>query len=459
MRHFPVFLDLRGRTVAVCGAGEVAVAKLRLLLRTEAEIVVYGTGAVDVVRAWARDGRITLVERAPVSGDFNGAALVYAADADEALDERTSHLAKEAGVLLNVVDNLEASEFITPAIVDRDPVTVAIGTEGAAPVLARGIKAKVEEMLPSSLGRLTRIGQGFRGRVEDLSSKARRAFWSKFYFGTGPQAFEKGEDAARDELERLLAEGVEKATGIVRFVGAGPGDPELLTLKARRMLHEADVVIHDRLVSPAILELARREALVIEVGKKGFGQSWKQEDINDLLVAHGRTGADVVRLKGGDPSIFGRLDEEIRVVSEAGIAFSVVPGITSSSAAAASVGRSLTRRGRNSDFRVLTGHDVNGFAAHDWRALAAEGSTAAVYMGVRSSEFLRGRLMMHGAAPDVPVTAVENASRPDQRIISTTLLELPDALRAAEPQGPVMLLLGIEPHAAPEAISQAREAL
>ena len=338
-------------------------------------------------------------------------------------------------------------------------MTVAIGTEGAAPVLARKIKAEVEAMLPATLGLLTRVGQSFRARVEGLDSRARRAFWTRFYFERGPRALEGGEREAHEALERLLAEGEGSRSGFVHLVGTGPGDPELLTLKARRLLHEADVVIHDRLVPAAVLELARREATIVETGKTAYGASWKQDDINALMVRHARAGATVVRLKGGDPAIFGRLDDEIEALEAAGIGFAVVPGVTSASAAAAAIGQSLTRRGRNSSFRVLTGHDVDGFAEHDWRELARPGATAAVYMGVKAATFLRGRLLMHGAAATTPVTAVENVSRPGQRVIATTLIDLPRAFDEAAPEGPVMILYGLEPRAAALAVSRVREAL
>ncbi len=447
MRHYPIFLDLRGRSVVVSGAGETAVAKLRLLLKTEASITVYGAGPADEIRDWAAEGRLALVARPLAAGEADGAALLYGANADAAEDARVAAIGREAGVLVNIVDDL-TSDFLTPAIVDRDPVTIAIGTEGAAPVLARWIKARVEEMLPASLGRLTRVGQGFRGRVETLGSKARRVFWSRFYFETGPLALAKGPAAAEAELERLLAEGTGAAEGIVHLVGAGPGDPELLTLRARKLLHEADVVIHDRLVSADILELARREARIVAAGKKGFGPSWAQADINREMIEAARAGLTVVRLKGGDPVVFGRLDEEAAAFDDAGVPFSVVPGITAASASAAAIGRSLTRRGRNSALRIATGHDVNGFAEQDWRELAKPGAAAAFYMGAAAATFLRGRMLMHGAAPDLPVTAVESASRPDQRVIATTLMDLPAALAEAAPRGPVMLLLGIAPRGA-----------
>jgi uroporphyrin-III C-methyltransferase/precorrin-2 dehydrogenase/sirohydrochlorin ferrochelatase len=459
MRHYPVFLDLRGRRVVVAGAGEVAVAKLRLLLKTEAELAVYGEDPAPEVEAWAAAGRLALVARELAAGDADGAALVYGATGDRAGDARAAAIGREAGALVNVVDDLEGSDFITPAIVDRDPVTVAIGTEGAAPVLARKIKAEVEAMLPTTLGLLTRVGQGFRARVEALDSRARRAFWTRFYFQRGPLALAAGEDAARAELEAMLAEGEGPREGVVHLVGAGPGDPELLTLKARRLLHEADVVVHDRLVPGAILELARREARIVAVGKIPGGPSWRQEDIGALLVAEALAGNVVVRLKGGDPAVFGRLDEEIEALEAAGVRYGVVPGITAASAGAAAIGQSLTKRGRNSSLRIVTGHDVAGFAEHDWRELARPGATAAIYMGVKAAAFLRGRLLMHGAAAGTPVTAVENASRPDQRVIATTLIDLPEALAEAAPEGPVVILLGLAPRAAARAVGALREAL
>jgi uroporphyrin-III C-methyltransferase / precorrin-2 dehydrogenase / sirohydrochlorin ferrochelatase len=212
-------------------------------------------------------------------------------------------------------------------------------------------------------------------------------------------------------------------------------------------------------VPQEIIELARREATILSVGKQGFGPSWKQEDINLLIVESAMRGDTVVRLKGGDPVVFGRLDEEVEAVEAAGIGYSIVPGVTSASASAAAIGQSLTKRGRNSAFRVLTGHNVAGFAEQDWRELARPGATAAIYMGVKASAFLRGRLLMHGARADTPITAVENASRPGQRVIATTLIDLPNALASADPDGPVMLLLGLEPRAAASSATELREAL
>ncbi|ASP21904.1 siroheme synthase [Antarctobacter heliothermus] len=448
MQHFPIFLDLAGRRVVVSGGGAAALAKLRLLLKTQAVIFVFAAEADHQILTWAAEGALTLVPRALEPGDAQCAALFYAANEDDAEDGRTAALARADGALVNIVDNLEDSQFITPAIVDRDPVTIAIGTEGAAPVLARAIKADLEERLPATLGTLARIGKGFRKMAEALPfGRARRDFWQDYYFNAGPRAITQGTEAVDRALDDLLARHLTRPErpGHISFVGAGPGDPDLLTLKARKALDAADVVIHDRLVPQPILELARREATMIDVGKTGFGPSAKQEDINALVVQHGLEGAQVVRLKGGDCTVFGRLDEEVEAVLEAGLSYDVVPGITAASAAVASIGQSLTKRGRNASARILTGHDMQGFADHDWRSLARPGEVAAIYMAKRAAHFLQGRLLMHGAAPDTPVTVVENASRPDQRVLGTTLDRLSNDLGEADLNGPALMLFGLAP--------------
>lgn len=449
MQHFPVFLNVAGRRVAVSGAGETALAKLRLLIKTEARISVFGDDPVECVETLAAQGRIVLHRRPIREGDTLCVAMLYCANDDDAEDARAATIGRAGFALVNIVDNLRDSAFITPAIVDRDPVTIAIGTEGAAPVLARRIKADLEERLPQSLGVLARIGQAFRGKAARIpQGRKRRAFWSRYYDGAGAQALEQGgPDAVKAVLDGLLGDALASrpAPGRVSFVGAGPGDPDLLTMKVRRMLHEADVVLHDRLVPAPILELARREATIIETGKSGFGPSMAQDDINAAMIEHAGTGAHVVRLKSGDPGIFGRLDEETDALIKAGIAFDIVPGITAASAAAANIGASLTRRGRNGALTVLTAHDMNGFAEHDWRALANGRQAAAIYMGVKAATFIEGRLLMHGADAAMPVTIVENASRPDQRVIEARLGGLAKRMREEGVAGPAVLLYGIAP--------------
>ncbi|WP_071674926.1 siroheme synthase CysG [Nioella nitratireducens] len=461
MKHFPIFVSVENQRLILSGGGDAAMAKLRLLMKTEARIEVYCTSPAPEIEAWAAEGHLSLIRRPLSATDVAGARLVYAADEDEAADARIKSLAETAGVLVNIVDNLADSAFITPAIVDRDPVTVAIGTEGAAPVLARAIKRDLEERLPVTLGTLARIGKTFRGAVEALPfGRKRRDFWAEYYFDKGPKTLANGGEAAvQDGLRALLAHHLsdKSGSGHVALVGAGPGDPELLTLKARRALDEADVIIHDRLVAPDILELARREATLLDVGKQGFGRHTPQDEIGRLMVRHAQRGLHVVRLKSGDPAIYGRLDEEIDALDAAGVAWSIVPGITSASAAAAGIGQSLTRRGRNSALRILTGHDTEGFAEQDWAALARPDTVAAIYMAKKGARFLQGRLLMHGAAADTPVTIVENASRPQARTLSSCLATLASDLDAADLGGPAILLYGIAPRAAEARLPELQE--
>ncbi|MCL4158523.1 UNVERIFIED_CONTAM: hypothetical protein GTU68_066568, partial [Idotea baltica] len=359
MDHFPIFLSTKNIRIIVSGGGDAAMAKLRLLMKTSAEITVFAENATPEIKQWHDAGALTLVAREMGADDATGAKLFYGANEDEIEDARTAGLAHARGALVNIVDNLEDSAFITPAIVDRDPVTIAIGTEGAAPVLARAIKADLEERLPQQLGILARIGKTFRNASYALPfGRARRDFWREYYFNAGPKAIAESKAAVQPALDNLLNTHLNKTArvGHVAFVGGGPGDPELLTLKARRALDEADVVIYDRLITSEILELARREAVMIDVGKEGFGPSTSQEHINALLVEHAQTGAQVVRLKSGDATIFGRLDEEIDAVDAHKISWNIVPGITSASAAVATIGQSFTKRGRNASVRFLTGH-------------------------------------------------------------------------------------------------------
>lgn len=447
MNHFPIFLATAGRRVVVSGGGAAALAKLRLLLKTEAEIRVFAADPDPAIVAFARVARLSLIRRTLRAGDVTGAALFYAADEDPQKDARTAAIARAEGALVNIVDNLDDSAFITPAIVDRDPVTVAIGTEGAAPVLARKIKRDLEDRLPARLGMLARIAKAFRPRAESLPAGApRRAFWADYF----ARSTATDEPQARATLDSLLERHLARAPrpGLVEFTGAGPGDPDLLTIAARRALDRADVVIHDRLVAPEILELARREAVIVDAGKTGFGPATPQQKINAMIVEHGRRGAHVVRLKSGDPTVFGRLDEEIEAVEAARLDWRILPGITAASAAAAEIGQSLTRRGRNHDLRIVTGHDMQGFAEQDWHALARPGAVAAVYMGKRAARFLQGRLLMHGADRNTPVTLVENAARTNQRIEGATLATLPDALDRTTPTAPAVILLGLAPRQA-----------
>jgi uroporphyrin-III C-methyltransferase/precorrin-2 dehydrogenase/sirohydrochlorin ferrochelatase len=448
MRHFPVFVDLRDQRVVLAGAGSAAVAKLRLLLKSEARVEVFAGEAAADVQRWHAAGKLVWQPRALRAADLIGAALAYAANNESVEDRRVADLAREAGVLCNVVDNLEASRFLTPAIVDRDPVTVAIGTEGTAPVLARQIKADIEDALPADLGSLARAAASLRACVARYPRGAWcRGFWRAFFGADGKRARAAGDAAVGALLERHAAGS--NAPGRITLVGSGPGDPELLTLLARRVLREADVVLYDRLVDPRILELVRREAHVEEVGKSPAFRldvtrsSWTQQDINARCIEHARNGNSVVRLKSGDPLLFGRADEELDAFEAAGIECEVVPGITAAIAAAATLRSSLTRRGRNSAVRFATAHDVEGYAEHDWRAMAAPGAVTALYMGVHAARFAQGRLMLYGAEPHMPVSIVENASRENERVLCGQLFELAALFSQHQVKGPAVIFTGL----------------
>lgn len=334
MRFFPLFVDLQGQTVVVSGAGEHAAAKIRLLLKTPADILVFGTSPCEAVRRWQEEGRLQLSERQLQWDDVAGARLVYGANGDAALDAAAVELGRWAGALTNIVDNLDNSDFLTPAIVDRDPVTVAVGTEGTAPVLARKIKADVEEMLPADTGRLARIAQTFRPAVAGLKqATARRALWTRFFFNDGPAAFAAGGAAAAiGRLHELLA-GISveaKQPGRVTFVSVAQSDPDLLTLKARKALQHAGAVFHDLSVPQAILELARREAAFEE---RGPGS-------DSRIAQAAAAGRDVVCLVSGSAADAGTFRSEIAVLDAAGITWEILPGVTSAVIASASHGRS-----------------------------------------------------------------------------------------------------------------------
>ena len=446
MDYLPIFVATTGHRIIVAGEGQLAEAKCRAVLKTAAAVTLFSEAPTEVMREWADQRRLTLHARPCGPADLRGVRLVYAASENEAANRQLAEWARQAGAWVNVLDEPDECDFITPAIVDRDPVVVAIGTEGTAPVLARQIKADVEAMLPLHLGRLARAAQSFRVRVSEtlIPGRSRRQFWKAFFKLELPHG-KASERELELSLQSLLTQHKQFAPpqGRIAFVGAGPGDPELLTMKARRLIHEADVVVYDRLVGSEVLELARREAKFISVGKKGFGPAVSQQEINAQLVREATAGYLVVRLKGGDPSLFGRLDEELEAAANAGITTEVVPGITAASAAAATLQVSLTRRHRNSSTTFLTAHDAEGFAEHEWQQLVRSGQSLAVYMGRKTATFLQGRLLMHGADRHLPVTCIENVSLPTQRAFVSDLGQFAEQLDQQSFNGPLIILVGI----------------
>ncbi len=451
MRYLPIHIDLKDQRVVVIGGEAAAEAKLRTLVKTDAHIIVISETVNPEIKKWADAKKITLWRRVFLPEDLDDARLVYAATEDDILNAEIAELGKAKGILVNAADQKTACHFITPALVDRSPVVISIGTEGYSPSLGRALKTDLEAKLPSSLGMLVCKINNLRGHVKLSipSLSGRQKFWAQIF---GTQNLYGQIKLSADDLEREVLKALEvetregerasEASGHVVLVGAGPGDPDLLTLQARQKLHSADVIVYDRLVSQGVLDFGRREAEYIYVGKEPGGVSTSQSDINDILIKKANEGHFIVRLKSGDPLIFGRADEELEALIEHGVSYDIVPGITSAAAAAAQIGTSLTTRGKNKSVTFMTGHDARGFAEQDWKSLAVEGTRAAVYMGVGAARFIQGRLLLHGGLADSPVTVVENASRATQIILSTTLGELSQDIQTKGIKGPAILLLG-----------------
>ncbi len=462
MRYLPIHIDTHGADILIVGGEAAAEAKLRTLLKTEANLILVAAVISTEIKRWVKAGHITHHNRDFTPADLDGKRLVYAATEDDTINGEIAALCRARFLPVNAADYKEACDFITPALVDRSPVAISIGTEGTSPGLARAIKADLETRLPSTLGVYALHVQKLRAKVKsvmpDLSDRQR--FWAAIFGGKDLTAqLRLSGDALLEAVEERLKGDTGNGGGMVSLVGAGPGNPDLLTHQARQKLHSADVVVYDRLVSQGVLDFGRREAEYIYVGKEPGGVSTPQDEINAIIVAKALEGQSVVRLKSGDPLIFGRADEEIDALIADGIPFDICPGITSASAAAAQIGTSLTTRGHNKSVTFMTGHDAKGFAEQDWVNLAKPGARAAVYMGIGASRFIQGRLMLHGASSDLPITIVENASRPEQKVISATLKTLPDALVEAGIKGPAILMIGYAVRDAKIEISKEKAAL
>ena len=448
LNAFPVFMRVEDRRVVVAGGGVEALAKLRLIAQSIARIVAVAPSFDASLMRFACEAGIELVEAdfspSRIAEHIAGAALVFAATGEEATDAAVVAAARAAGIPVNAVDRPELCDFYVPAIVNRAPVVVAIGTEGAGPVLAQSIRAAIDRMLSPSLGRLAQLAASYRAAAEAILPRgtARRRFWSAFFSGAPARAIAAGDDnAARAAADHLLRAPA-SAAGHVALVGAGPGAEDLLTLRAQRLLMEADVIVHDALVPEAVVAMGRRDAERIAAGKRKGCHSKSQAQIDALLVSLGRAGKRVVRLKSGDPLIFGRAGEELAALRAAGIAHEVVPGVTSAFAAAADFALPLTLRGVSSSLVFTTGHDLKGATLPDWAKLAIGGATVAVYMGRSVAAEVASRLIAAGLSPDTSVAIVENASQPDRRLLHGTLADLPGLEDRDELTGPVMTIIG-----------------
>ncbi|SEJ76978.1 siroheme synthase CysG [Pseudomonas sp. NFR16] len=445
MEFLPLFHNLRGARVLVVGGGEIALRKSRLLadagavlrvvapqIGAELHELIDSSGGEELLRGYSE-------------ADLDGCVLIIAATDDEPLNAQVSADARQRGVPVNVVDAPALCSVIFPAIVDRSPLVIAVSSGGDAPVLARLIRAKMESWIPPTYGHLAGLAARFRHQVKNLfpNVQQRRAFWEDVFQGPIADRQLAGQGA---EAERLLQAKIDgeapAATGEVYLVGAGPGDPDLLTFKALRLMQQADVVLYDRLVAPAILELCRRDADRIYVGKQRADHAVPQDQINQQLVALARQGKRVVRLKGGDPFIFGRGGEEIEELAAHGIPFQVVPGITAASGCAAYAGIPLTHRDYAQSVRFVTGHLKNNTTDLPWKDLVSPAQTLVFYMGLIGLPIICSELIRHGRAADTPAALIQQGTTSNQRVFTGTLANLPQLVAEHEVHAPTLVIVG-----------------
>ena len=448
MRNLPIFLDLSGRPVVVVGSGIVAARRAELALRAGAEVSVFAPSLSDEFLPLRDAPNFRWAPRDPTPEDFEPASLCFIAAEDEGQIERARAAAKRANALVNVADRPKLSDFIMPSIVDRSPLVIAVSTGGASPILGRMLKARLESTIPSAYGRLAGLMSGFRDRLASAipSQTMRRRFWETVLEGPIAEAALAGDfDAAERRLAREIELwALERASpaGEVYLVGAGPGDPDLLTFRAFRLMQKADVVLYDRLTDVRSLDLVRREAERVYVGKRPDDHESPQEQISALLVRLAKEGKRVLRLKGGDPFLFGRGGEEIETLAEHGIPFQVCPGVTAAIGASSYAGIPLTHRDHAQACVFVTGHGKDGRIDLDWAALLQPRQTVAIYMGLRNLAPLAREFVAHGASPDMPAAIVDNATRPSQRVVVATLGTLAAAAAKAGLRGPSIVIVG-----------------
>lgn len=442
MDHLPIFCQLRGRACLLVGGGDVAERKARLLLDAGAQLTVNALSFIPQFTAWAAEGMLTLVE-----GEFSETLLdecwlAIAATDNDAVNQRVSDAAEARRIFCNVVDAPKEATFIMPSIIDRSPLMVAISSGGTSPVLARLLREKLESLLPQHLGHVAKFAGQLRSRVKRhfATMSERRRFWEKLFVNDRlAQSLANQNMAAVESItEQMLNEPLDNR-GEVVLVGAGPGDAGLLTLKGLQQIQQADVVVYDRLVSDEIMNLVRRDADRVFVGKRAGYHCVPQEEINQILLREAKSGKRVVRLKGGDPFIFGRGGEELETLCHAGIPFSVVPGITAASGCSAYSGIPLTHRDYAQSVRLVTGHLKTG-GELDWANLAAEKQTLVFYMGLNQAAAIQEQLIAHGMQADMPVALVENGTSVQQRVVSGALSQLGEL--AQQVKSPSLIIVG-----------------
>ncbi|TVP79981.1 siroheme synthase CysG [Thioalkalivibrio sp.] len=447
MDYYPLFVKLTDRPCLVVGGGNVAMRKVTLLRKAGARVTVVAPELCPELEQLRDAGEIEHLERRFDDGDIARRVLVVASTDDEAVNRHISELATASFVPVNVVDRPELCTFITPSMIDRSPLQVAISTGGASPVLARLLRSRIESFLPASYGRLAAMLDSFRDRAKARlpNPEIRRRFWERLLEGPVTELVLSGrDDAAHKIVDEALEEGLDRRDGggEVFLVGAGPGDPDLLTFRALRLMQLADVVVYDNLVSPGILELVRRDAEMIYAGKRRNDHALPQEDINRLLVKLAKEGNRVLRLKGGDPFIFGRGGEEIDSLMQEGIPFQVVPGVTAAAGCASFAGIPLTHRDYAQSLIFATGHLKNGTIDLNWNMLAQPAQTVVFYMGLLGLPIICRELKAHGRAASTPAALVEQGTTQNQRVLVGTLDTLPELVKEHDVKPPTLIIVG-----------------
>ncbi|MEH6481392.1 MULTISPECIES: siroheme synthase CysG [Pseudoalteromonas] len=444
MQYLPIFTKLDNKPVLVVGGGEVALRKCRAFLKARASVTLVAPWFCDELKEHAHNNEVTLIDAYFDESHLDGKMLVIAATDRDEVNNNVFELANARNVFVNVVDDQPKCTFIFPSIVDRDPITIAISSAGTAPVLARRLREKLETLIPHHIGPLATLVGGFRDKVKKRFKHFadRRQFWEGVFDSSVVSKVQTGDtQAAQQQLEQMLDAKAEPE-GEVYVVGAGPGDPELLTLKALQLMQQADVVVYDFLVSDEIMELVRRDADLICVGKRLGDHSVVQEDTNQMLVDLAKQGKKVCRIKGGDPFIYGRGGEEVQVLAANNVNYQIVPGITAAAGCSAYAGIPLTHRDHAQAIQFVTGHCKKDGQELDWQSLAKANQTLAIYMGVIKSPHIQSELLKHGRKADTPVAIIENGTRKNQRVVTGQLGELADLIERNSIISPALLIIG-----------------
>lgn len=449
MDFFPIFMNIKSRQCLVVGGGKVAARKIALMLKAGAQVQVIAPQLCPEVNDMAQSGQIKHIDRAFEDQDICDSnkcdnVLVIAATSDEATNRRISELAKARSMPVNVIDQPHLCSFIMPSIVDRSPIQIAISTGGSSPVLARMLRTQLESYIPAAYGKLAQLVDGFRNKVIEKfpDAKQRRYFWDSILEGRVAELLFQGNDhAAKHALQTAIDEDFEEH-GEVYLVGAGPGDPDLLTFRALRLMQRADVVVYDRLVSQGILDLVRRDAELVYVGKERNNHAVPQENINQCLVRYAQEGKRVLRLKGGDPFIFGRGGEEIETLKENHVTFQVVPGITAAAGCSSYGGIPLTHRDYAQSCVFVTGHLKDGTVNLNWKALAHTNQTIVFYMGLQAVNVIRKELVANGLSEDTPAALVEQGTTENQRVHIGNLSNLADIVEQEKVKPPTLIIVG-----------------